>query len=135
MIKYFENEIVAIYHIPELQAGIGVWNGKGLDEKYQEGLTQALDLIKKKGLQRWIGDLRNLGVISQDNQKWTNETWFPNAIAAGLQRVAVVVSSDIFGKMSVDSIMSKVKDGVYNRFFDSVENAKAWVVSPNAEAA
>ena len=135
MIKYFENDIVKIHYVPEIQKGIGFWDGKGLHENYKEGSNQTLNLLKEKNLSRRIGDMSKLGVISQENQKWTNENWFPRVISEGLKRIAVVVSSDIFGKMSVDSIMSKVSDGVFNRFFDNVEDAKQWVVSPHAIAA
>ena len=133
--KYYENEIVKIFYYPEQEVGLGVWNGKGLDDKYQDGLNNALKLIKEKKLTRWIGELTNLGVISQDNQHWTNTEWFPAALGAGLTRIAVVVSSDIFGKMSVDSIMSKVADGVYSRYFDKLEDAKKWIISEDLELA
>jgi hypothetical protein len=133
--KYFENNIVTIEYLSDINAGQGIWKGHALKDQYKEGMMKALELIKEKKVERWIADLTDLGVISGENQKWTNEVWFPQVLQAGLKRMAIVVSKDVLCNMATKNTMSKVADNVYSKYLDSRADAKAWVVAKDAEAA
>lgn len=135
MMKHFENDIVSIEYLSDANAGQGIWKGHALKDQYKEGMNKALELIKERKLERWIADLTDLGVISGENQKWTNEVWFPQVLEAGLKRMAIVVSKDVLCNMATKNTMAKVADDVYSKYFDNRADAKAWTQAKDAEAA
>ena len=90
-------------------------------------MTRIKDLIAEKGIERWVAEISNFGVVSKENKEWINAVWFPSVIGSGLRRMAVVVPSNIFGKMSADEVLAKVTDQVHIRHFDNLEEAKNWI--------
>jgi len=80
-----------------------------------------LELVKKQRAKNWLADMRKMGVVSPENQKWSNADWFPRAIAAGIKKMALVVPSSTLAQMSVDSIMGQVKGtDLETAYFDNV---------------
>jgi hypothetical protein len=48
----------------------------------------------------WVGDVRHMGAIPEEAQRWLQEVFNPRALAAGLRVVSVVVADSIFGKIA-----------------------------------
>lgn len=48
----------------------------------------------------WVGDVRHMGAIPEEAQRWLQEEFNPRALAAGLRVVSVVVAESIFGKIA-----------------------------------
>lgn len=48
----------------------------------------------------WIGDVRHMGAIPEEAQRWLQDDFNPRALAAGLRVVSVVVADNIFGKIA-----------------------------------
>jgi hypothetical protein len=126
--KYFESKHIQVLFDEEAQAGIGNWNGFVSGDEYKLGLNKGIELIKEKKLYKWIGNLSHMEAITEEDQAWANEVWFPNALGAGLKRLGVVVSKDIFNQMSVEEMLNKVESiDLETQYFDSLENAVAWM--------
>ncbi len=126
--KYFESKYVEVLFDESINTGIGNWNGFVSGEEYKTGLNKALELLKEKKTHKWIGNLSNMEAITEEDQRWANEVWFPNALAAGMKRLGVVVSKDIFNQMSVEEMLNKVESlDLVTQYFDNLENAKAWM--------
>jgi hypothetical protein len=86
--------------------------------------------LKKTG--RWLADLRNLGPIAPDDQQWSNEDWFPRAIAGGVRWMALVAPKRVVAKMAVWTIMSKVADrSLVTAYFDELPAAREWLRAQN----
>lgn len=104
------------------------WKGFVHGEKGQTALLTALDFFKTKSTDRWLADTRKLKVVSEEDQRWVNEIWFPMAISAGVRRMAIIVPESVLAQMSIRRLMSKVKDeDLETAYFSSVEEGKAWL--------
>lgn len=103
------------------------WKSFVSGDLFREGLNTGLNLVIEKRTHRWLADLRKIGVVSQEDQKWSNEDWFPRAIQGGIQRMALLIPESALAKMSVNTIMSKVGDTLVSRYFSSPEEARAWL--------
>jgi hypothetical protein len=106
------------------------WKTFASGPAFRNGLDMGLDTIMKKGSHRWLADLRELSVVGSSDRDWSNEDWFPRAIAGGITRMALVVPNGVLAQMSVDMIMSKVDDiGLETHYFDSVDEARKWLMA------
>jgi hypothetical protein len=99
-------------------------------EAFRNGLNTGLELLVEKGASHWLADLRNLGVITPDDQKWSNEVWFPKAVSKGIRVMAIVVPKSTIAGMSVDAIMKKAELNnrtLVTHYFDNVFDAREWL--------
>jgi hypothetical protein len=99
---FFENENVKIYYMKKEKCGMARWYGFASGANYREGLNKAIELYQSKNTGKWIGNLQNMEAITFEDQEWTNNDWFPRAVASGLKKLGVIVGKDIFNQMSVD---------------------------------
>lgn len=76
----------------------------------------------------WVGDVRRMGAIPEEAQRWLQDEFNPRAIAAGLRVVSVVVAQNIFGNIATQryaqqTLTQAATLGV--AYYNSVEEAKA----------
>ncbi|MBY0424549.1 MAG: STAS/SEC14 domain-containing protein [Cytophagales bacterium] len=127
---HFDNGFVQIYYLDDIKSGIGRWKGFISGNDYRNALNSAADLFKEKKIYKWIANLSEMETITDEDQKWANEDWFPRALQAGLKRLAIIVGTDVFNQMSVEQIMSNVASmDLKTQYFDSEEKAKAWMAT------
>ncbi|MFN4764792.1 hypothetical protein ACKGJN_16810, partial [Gillisia sp. Q332] len=106
--------------------------GFGTEAEFRQVLEFICERFETGNYIFWLADLRFLNSAFFHSEAWLAETVFPRAIAAGLQREAVVVPTyqgaprgyDVFG--SASSALGRITDGRVRGFSD-VEAAKAWV--------
>lgn len=125
--KCFEDNLVKVFYYEEFNTGLGTWKGNGIGDEYKHTMTRIKDLIAENKIERWVAEISNFGVVSKENKDWVNAEWFPGVIGAGLRRMAVVLPSNIFGKMSAEEVLAKVTDHVHIRHFDNLDDAKVWI--------
>lgn len=71
-------------------------------------------------------DLRFL--IGLETQQWLAENLYPRAIAAGMKRVAVVVSEELIAQLSVEQAIQEDKtDSFQTQYFDNKDEALEWL--------
>ena len=104
------------------------WRGFVQGAGFREGLDTGLKTLADHKGYRWLADLRQIGVISQADQKWSNEDWFPRAIQAGVTRMALVIPHSALARMAVNQVMSKAEGiGLVTHHFDSTDDARKWI--------
>ncbi|HAA13659.1 MAG TPA: hypothetical protein DCE41_18980 [Cytophagales bacterium] len=104
------------------------WKGFANNEGYREILLKQIELTREKRARRILYDLRNMGVVSRDNQAYTNEEYFPAVSRAGNKVAAIVVPENVFGEMSVSAIMGARNEALFQaQIFDDPGPAKAWL--------
>ena len=82
------------------------WRGHARSDNYRRGLDLALNFVMKNDVRRWLADLRNMTAILQADEKWTDEVWFPKLFNTGLEKMAILPSSDYFNQTSVQRIIT-----------------------------
>jgi hypothetical protein len=73
-----------------------------------------------------LGDTSRCEIIAVEDQDWTNSNWAKRAIEAGLRYNAIVLSEDIFGRLSIEAITEDAKV-VKVKYFDNIAEAKEWL--------
>ena len=127
---YFDRPYLTIRWDQATRSVIMEWKMFVDGDGFRDGLNTGLELLVEKRASRWLADLRKLEVVTADDQKWSNEDWFPRAISAGIKAMAIVVPKSTIAAMSVDAIMKKAE--LQNRtlvthYFDNVFDAREWL--------
>lgn len=128
---YFDKRWITVRFDESIQAVCLEWKGYAEGEEYRSGFDAGIKLLRQKGANRWLGDCRLLGPITQADQLWMNKDWHPRAAAAGMRWVALVSPQAAVARLSIKYIITKVHhtDLVFN-YFDDLESARAWLRSP-----
>jgi hypothetical protein len=75
----------------------------------------------------WIGDVRHMGAIPEEAQRWLQDDFNPRALAAGLRVVSVVVAESIFGKIATQRYAQQTATKTAElgvSYYTSMEEAK-----------
>lgn len=127
---YYDKNFLEISFDEKIPCVIMEWKEYATSEEFREGLDKGLELLKKQNTGNWLADLRKMDVIDPDDEKWSNEDWFPRALQEGVKKMALIPSEDVFNAMSVENIMNEVSGtGLVIHYFDKVEEAKNWLAT------
>ena len=92
------------------------------------GMLKGLTAINDNRASAYVCDARKVKLIAHSDQKWIKEIWMPQAVRAGLQRLAFVTAPSGLGKVTVGDVAESIDDhGLQSRTFDSMEAAAQWV--------
>jgi hypothetical protein len=95
------------------------------------GTTAILQAIRDRKASALISDNRRLEGVTDLDQLWLRDSWVPLAVAAGIQRIAVVVARRGLGKLASEAIISKFgKTAFETRTFEALDDALKWVSEP-----
>lgn len=76
----------------------------------------------------WVGDVRQMGAIPEEAQRWLQDEFNPRALAAGLRVVSVVVAESIFGKIATQRYAQQTATTAASlgvTYYSSLAEAKA----------
>ena len=125
---YFESNFLDISYDESINAVIMNWKSFTTFDELKQGLNKGLELLASKKARKWLGNVCKLGALGEDEQRWSNNDWFPRALAAGVKKMAVVVSTDIFNQMTVEEIMVKIPEiDLNSQTFDNFDKAYYWL--------
>ncbi len=126
----FQSKAVVISYNPDGKFIHVEWKGLCSNSEYLEILAKQVDFTKKKKAAKILYDLRKLGIISVENQKYTNEIYFPQISAAGSKHAAIIQSDSVFGKASVNNILGKKNEVLFqSSVFNDTAKAVEWLNS------
>jgi hypothetical protein len=96
--------------------------------EFRAGTTKIIEAIRERHATRLISDNRKLEGVVYEDQLWLRDTWVPLAVAAGVQRIAVVVAHQGLGKIATEEIIGLFGETEFmTRTFESVPDAQKWV--------
>jgi hypothetical protein len=99
--------------------------------EFRAGTSQILDLIRARKSTALVSDNRRLEGVTDLDQLWLRDSWLPQAVAAGVKRIAVVVASRGLGRVATEAVIGKFgKTAFETRMFDSLPDALTWVSEP-----
>lgn len=125
---YFDQPFLTVRWDADLPGVLMEWKSFAQGEGYRKGLDAGLALLQEKGAKKWLADLRFFGSVLPEDQRWSNEDWFPRALATSLKYMAIVDPQVIFAKWSVERIMQKVESPtLVTQYFCTVSQAKVWL--------
>jgi hypothetical protein len=123
---FYSADFVNISEIKGKNAVKIYWTAAPTSKEFRMAMDKLIEALVYYKATKILSLNEGLGAISEEDQNWSNTDWFGRAIAVGYNKLAVILSSDIFNQMSVEQILSKVA-GVDIKYFDSESEAIAWL--------
>ncbi len=106
------------------------WKGYTKSGQYREMMEKAYDAIVQHGATQWLSDMTNSGVSSTEDQQWVMTEFIPKCAKAGVTRVAIVLSKDVFARFYADKFKSSLSEHAsFDKYFATREKAHEWLKS------
>lgn len=110
------------------------WKGFATSAEFRAALLTGVRAIRNRHVAGYVSDARNAKMVLPDDERWGREVWLPQAVAAGLKRMAVVTAAAGLAKLAFDDAANDMDShGLSMRTFNSVEAATVWAQSGLAE--
>jgi hypothetical protein len=111
------------------------WRGFATSAEFRAALLTGVRAMRECQATGYVSDARKAKAILPADEKWAREVWLPQAVAAGLRRMAVVTAPTGLAKVEYDDAATDMDShGLSMRTFDSVERAMVWAQSGLAES-
>jgi hypothetical protein len=117
------------------EAAIGAarieWQGWANPTEFAAANDAIITALKRHRGTKALGDGRNMKVIQQSDQDWIIQSWFPRAIAAGMTRLAVILSKSGLAQMIIEDLVARVPGNKLDvAYFATAKEATAWLTRP-----
>jgi len=109
------------------------WKAWANSSEYRAALETVILALRESRATRNLIDATRAGVVADDDQTWLIEDWIPRAAAAGRRWTAIVIPRSTLGRTISENIGRREKPNPRTeaRYFDTVEDAAAWLSSVN----
>jgi hypothetical protein len=106
------------------------WKGFAISAEFRSALLTGVRAIRERHVAGYVSDARKAKMVLAEDEKWSREVWLPQAVAAGLKRMAIVTAPAGLGKMAYDDAATAMDShGLSMRTFDSVAAATTWALT------
>ncbi|WMN07541.1 STAS/SEC14 domain-containing protein [Marivirga arenosa] len=122
------SENIKIEEVQELSAAMITFKGAVSTDDYRQVMEANYELSKKPEINNWLQNNTDAGVLSLQDQQWVSNDLIPRA-AQEVDKIAVVVSKDVFRKFAAKNILDKQKGKLNFQYFNSLEEARTWLKS------
>jgi len=116
---------------------------KMLNPDWDEKSSELTDLLYKQEMEQYtqivekyrpgkalINCMKMFYVIPIDVQEWTNKNLFPRILAAGVNKVAIILPADIITQLSLEQVMEESMGVKFTtKYFSDSQIAKDWLIS------
>jgi hypothetical protein len=125
---YFNEHFLTIHWDEAHKCVVMEWKAFAKSAEFRRGLDKGLELLTNKKAARWLADMRKMGTIGVEDQKWSNEDWFPRAVRGGIRYMALVMPASALASMGVKNIMNTIGNiPIETQYFDSPDKARDWL--------
>ena len=98
-------------------------------QQFRDILLAGHELMLKHHCTKWLSDDSNNGAIATDDEKWSQNEWFPQMMKAGWKHWAVLPPTKVVGQMNIKRFAETYKKlGLNARIFTSQPEALTWLV-------
>ncbi|ALI97995.1 hypothetical protein [Rufibacter tibetensis] len=135
-----DNDYATTGYDEVLGAAYLTYKRQGTSQEFRDANHRIVASLAKKPTHRLFVDVRNMGVVSPEDQKWVGNTIVEqlakNAPGKYLY-IALLVPEKVFTKLAVTTIeeISNGKGICLNRHFFSVSEAKHWLAQQTQRTA
>jgi hypothetical protein len=132
---YFENDHLTLYYNLARKMGRAVWTGFLSGEVFRSNTAASLQLIADKNPVFWLADNRKMKAIRQKDQAWLEKEILPRLAGSSIQKMATLVSEDIFNQMAVETLFIRSNHILRfdHQFFHREEEARTWLTAPGQQ--
>jgi hypothetical protein len=113
---------------PAIQAVSTEWHGWADRAEFVAVLEASLRALKKHHGSKGLVDSRRQRALPWPDQDWVSRQWFPRAISAGLQRLALVVPESELVMKGIEEVVSTVQGtSLEVAYFATRAEASSWL--------
>jgi hypothetical protein len=120
------NPVCAVFFDAEVPCLTVVWKRYPTSAQLRSLHEKLLDLIRKHGVSKILGDDTALPAIDPEDQAWIVRNWLPRAAAAGLKAAANKNPEAHFGRVAVENFREAQRFLSF-RSFEDFEEARRWL--------
>jgi hypothetical protein len=127
---YFENAVGRLYEHPDGYALFRFKPGNRRLSELQGLLTQARQLLERRGWHRFLADQTLLAPFTAEESVWITDHWSTaSAQRPGGLYGAVVLAQDVFARLAMGKVALEANSkGMRFRLFDTEAQAVAWLL-------
>ena len=104
------------------------WKGYANSAQFREGTERMLEELTRHKVHKVLGNIRDMVLISAEDQQWLQDVFLPRAIHQGFKAIALVRPVHYFNKVAVESVAYKVQDeSLKIRMFNELSEAIEWL--------
>lgn len=134
MKEVFKNDYISIFHNKDANIIASKWNAKTInmtESDFKKSHMAIVNAILNSRSNAVIGDARKFSFSIVPNvQEWILHETFPVIIRAGLRKIAMIVSPDVFSQVSLEQSQSEQEASPLTiKYFEEKEEAISWVTS------
>jgi hypothetical protein len=106
------------------------WKGYATSAEFRAALLKGVQAIREHHVVGYVSDARKAKVFVTEDLQWVSEVWLPQALKAGLKRMAMVTADEGLGKAIIEEVAKEIDNhGLSMRKFNSVAAATVWAQS------
>jgi hypothetical protein len=106
------------------------WKGFATSAEFRSALLTGVRAMRERHVISYVSDGRKAKLMLPEDEKWAREVWWPQAVAAGLKRLAVVTAPTGLSKMAYDDAANDMDSNTLSmRTFESVADATTWALT------
>lgn len=129
---YFKNKQLTLFYQKDLQMARALWNGFLSGEEFRASALACSQLLQERSPLLWLADNRKMKAIRKKDQDWFEKEIFPILATSSLEKMATLVSEDIFNQMAVETLhtLGTPLMRFETQFFHQEEQALQWLTAP-----
>ena len=99
------------------------------DEEYRDEVKSLIELVQEKKPKRMLGDMKNFTFpIDPETQIWLNENLFETYIKQGIDKLALILSNDLFSQISIEQTVEEEATFAFEtKYFNNLDEAYSWL--------
>lgn len=119
---------LALEYDEDLKAIIQTWKGHFPSKSFRAGVLRTNKLFEeKRPVRKFLVDISNSSVISEEDTTWTARTAIPQAIDNGLKYYGFVLPVNVFTQVSLKNFQEQLNQpSLEIAIFKSIQEAKEW---------
>ena len=121
------NSVCSITFDESVSCVFVVWKRYATSDQLRFTHESVLQLLKKHGATKVLGDDTALPTIHPEDQSWIVEDWIPRAQAVGLKCAASKSPNSHLARVSVKRVQSSLPAGLIARSFENLNDARHWL--------
>lgn len=131
-----DNQYWSISYDEANQAVICTWKSTSedmTDDEFKIEMTSYVEVVEKYQVPKLLLNLRNGSyTVAPEVQEWVADEIAPRAIQAGQNKIATILSQNIFSQVSTQQMMEEGDIPlIQQQYFEDVETASQWLFEDN----
>jgi hypothetical protein len=126
----YESDYLTIKWDDTIKGAIVKRVGFAVSEKFRFHNLKLIEIFRERKITQFISDVTEMKVISQEDQNWFSEEFFPQLYRSGLRYMVVIPPVSAIAKLSVGEVERiATRAGIEVKIVSDYEEAANWLRS------